>query len=66
MATGNVQDFALEVLANLNGLRQQRVLCDVTVIVGDTHNWAHKNVLAIQSPYFRSLFSGMIRDVVTE
>ena len=37
----------------LNMIRKHRELCDVIIIVGGKKIYAHKNILAACSPYFR-------------
>ncbi|XP_076817499.1 kelch-like protein 9 isoform X2 [Clavelina lepadiformis] len=45
------------VLNGLNDLRQDKILCDVTLIAEEHPFYAHKNVLASCSPYLRNLFN---------
>uniref|UniRef100_A0A7M5WW90 BTB domain-containing protein n=2 Tax=Clytia hemisphaerica TaxID=252671 RepID=A0A7M5WW90_9CNID len=42
----------------LNVMREQRVLCDVTVRVGSREILAHRSALAAASPYFYAMFTG--------
>lgn len=45
------------VLSNLNDLRTQNDLCDVTLHVGSSQLSAHKVVLSASSPYFKAMFT---------
>ena len=42
----------------LNRLRKDDILCDVTITVGGRKIHAHKNVLAVSCPYFEKMFTG--------
>ncbi|XP_057297564.1 kelch-like protein 2 [Hydractinia symbiolongicarpus] len=42
----------------LNTMRQQQLLCDVTVCVGNKNIQAHRATLASASPYFYAMFTG--------
>ena len=42
----------------LNRLRKDDILCDVTITVGGRKIHAHKNVLAASCPYFETMFTG--------
>ncbi|GMS90022.1 hypothetical protein PENTCL1PPCAC_12197, partial [Pristionchus entomophagus] len=37
--------------------RQDRTMCDVTIIVGETTIYAHRGLLSARIPYFRGLFN---------
>ena len=41
----------------LNDLRQDNILCDVTLVAEEQQFYSHKNVLASCSPYLRNLFN---------
>ncbi|XP_078481129.1 kelch-like protein 9 isoform X2 [Ciona intestinalis] len=45
------------VVSGLNDLREDKILCDVTLIAQEQPFLAHKNVLASCSPYLRNLFN---------
>ena len=54
---------------NINRLRHQETLCDVTIVIGDTKIPAHKVILAGGSAYFEAMFTtGMVesREEVVE
>ena len=53
---------AIHVLNGLDGLRQSRTFCDVTLCVGDNEFACHKIVLASFSPYFNAMFSGELAE----
>ena len=42
----------------LNRLRKDDILCDVTISVGGRKIHAHKNILAASCPYFEKMFTG--------
>ena len=49
------------ILARVNSLRQNRKLCDVILIAGDTEICGHRAILAACSSYFEAMFStGML------
>ena len=59
MTTYKYQDSPhTALLKKLNAMRKDRVLYDVSLIVGDQTVPAHKNILVACSDYFRSLFVG--------
>lgn len=45
-----------DMLSGLRNLRKEKSLCDVIIKVDDGEVWAHKNVLAVNSPYFHAMF----------
>ena len=51
-----------EILQNLNSLRHESSLCDVTLVVEGREFKAHRNVLAASSPYFRNMFTSDMRE----
>ena len=51
-----------EILRNLNNLRHEGSLCDVTLVVEGREFRVHRNVLAASSPYFRNMFTSDIRE----
>ena len=42
----------------MEGMRQTRMFCDVTLVAGNVDIPAHRNVLASSSPYFLALLTG--------
>lgn len=56
----------LELTAQLNDLRKQKVLCDVTLFAGGETFPAHRNVLAVSCPYFYKLFTSDMREKTSE
>ncbi|XP_045716680.1 kelch-like protein 38 [Phyllostomus hastatus] len=55
-------DFSSDLLRQLNGLRQNRILTDVTLCVEAWEVPCHRNVLASSSPYFRAMFCSNFRE----
>lgn len=51
-----MSEYGLKLLAGLNQLRQESVLCDVTIRVGNRYFEAHKVILAAASSYFKAMF----------
>lgn len=45
-----------DLLLQLNALRQEKILTDVTLCSGNTEVSCHRNVLVSSSPYFRAMF----------
>lgn len=45
-----------DLLLQLNAMRQEKLLTDVTLCSGNTEISCHRNVLASSSPYFRAMF----------
>lgn len=45
-----------DLLLQLNGLRQEKILTDVMLCSGSTEISCHRNVLVSSSPYFRAMF----------
>ncbi|XP_037375336.1 kelch-like protein 38 [Talpa occidentalis] len=55
-------DFSSDLLKQLNGLRLNGVLTDVSICVGAWEIPCHRNVLASSSPYFRAMFCSNFRE----
>lgn len=51
------EGFPVQLLSSLSDMREQGVLCDVILKVGEAQIAAHRNVLAAASPYFRVMFT---------
>lgn len=51
------EGFPVKLISSLEDMREQGLLCDVTIKVGESHIAAHRNVLAAASPYFRAMFT---------
>lgn len=51
------EEFKEELLSQLNELRKEGVLCDVTLRIEGQNFPAHRCVLSAASPYFRALFT---------
>ena len=49
--------FKGDILSNLNELRKEGILCDVTLRIEGQDFKAHRCVLSAASPYFRALFT---------
>ncbi|XP_052278134.1 kelch-like ECH-associated protein 1B [Dreissena polymorpha] len=58
----NVKKHPKEALEIMNSLRRSEKLCDVTLVAGDEKFLCHKIVLASASSYFRSMFTGGMRE----
>ncbi|XP_062935461.1 kelch-like protein 38 isoform X2 [Cynocephalus volans] len=56
------QDFSSDLLRQLNGLRQNRMLTDVSICAGTWEVPCHRNVLASSSPYFKAMFCSNFRE----
>lgn len=56
------ENHALSILSILNEFRQERLLCDVVLLVQQRELYSHRNVLAAGSPYFRGMFSTSMRE----
>nr|XP_004661412.2 kelch-like protein 38 [Jaculus jaculus]XP_044999960.1 kelch-like protein 38 [Jaculus jaculus] len=54
--------FSSDLLRQLNGLRQSRILTDVSICTGAGEVPCHRNVLASSSPYFRAMFCSHFRE----
>ena len=54
--------YCKEILQNLNSLRHEGSLCDVTLVVEGREFIAHRNVLAASSPYFQNMFTSDMRE----
>lgn len=55
-------DFSSDLLRQLNDLRQNRILTDVSICSGAWEVPCHRNVLASSSPYFRAMFCSNFRE----
>lgn len=55
-------DFSSDLLRQLNDLRQNRILTDVSICAGAREVPCHRNVLASSSPYFRAMFCSNFRE----
>lgn len=53
---------SLQLLTGLNNLRQEGLLCDVTIGVDGQEFTCHKTVLAAFSPYFKVMFTGNLAE----
>ncbi|XP_053098461.1 kelch-like protein 38 isoform X3 [Hemicordylus capensis] len=60
------QDFSSEMLRQLNGLRQNRILTDVVLSTSDIEIPCHRNVLASSSPYFKAMFCNKFKESCQE
>jgi len=56
------REFKEELLVNFNELREENVLCDVTLRIEGQDFAAHRCVLSAASPYFRSLFTSGFKE----
>ncbi|XP_006879528.1 PREDICTED: kelch-like protein 38 [Elephantulus edwardii] len=56
------QDFSSDLLKQLNGLRQSRILTDVSICCSTCEVPCHRNVLASSSPYFRAMFCSNFKE----
>ncbi|XDB57215.1 hypothetical protein AB1E18_010667 [Capra hircus] len=56
------RDFSSDLLRQLNDLRQNRILTDVSICAGAREVPCHRNVLASSSPYFRAMFCSNFRE----
>ncbi|XP_014225331.1 kelch-like ECH-associated protein 1 [Trichogramma pretiosum] len=54
--------FATEVMKVMYTMRNNRMLTDVALEVGDKVLWAHKIVLAASSSYFTAMFTGGLKE----
>ncbi|XP_052603817.1 kelch-like protein 38 isoform X1 [Peromyscus californicus insignis] len=55
-------DFSSDLLRQLNGLRQSKILTDVSICSGAWEVPCHRNVLASSSPYFKAMFCSHFRE----
>ncbi|XP_029447841.1 kelch-like protein 38 isoform X2 [Rhinatrema bivittatum] len=60
------EDFSSELLRQLNTLRQNKLLTDITICTGDHEFPCHRNVLASSSPYFRAMFCSNFKESFQE
>ncbi|CAO2602235.1 Kelch-like protein 38 [Lemmus lemmus] len=54
--------FSSDLLRQLNGLRQSKILTDVSICSGAWEVPCHRNVLASSSPYFKAMFCSHFRE----
>ncbi|KAM5281841.1 kelch-like protein 38 [Ctenodactylus gundi] len=55
-------NFSSDLLRQLNSLRQNGILTDVSICVGGWEAPCHRSVLASSSPYFRAMFCSNFRE----
>ncbi|XP_057590164.1 kelch-like protein 38 [Hippopotamus amphibius kiboko] len=55
-------DFSSDLLRQLDNLRQNRILTDVSLCAGACEVPCHRSVLASSSPYFRAMFCSNFRE----
>lgn len=55
-------NFSSDLLRQLNGLRQSKILTDVSICSGAWEVPCHRNVLASSSPYFKAMFCSHFRE----
>nr|XP_033785663.1 kelch-like protein 38 [Geotrypetes seraphini]XP_033785664.1 kelch-like protein 38 [Geotrypetes seraphini] len=56
------EEFSSGLLRQLNMLRQNEILTDITICTGDREFPCHRNVLASSSPYFRAMFCNNFKE----
>ncbi|XP_072036185.1 kelch-like protein 15 [Amphiura filiformis] len=54
--------YPTTLMSSLNNLRDESILCDITIKVGDKTFEAHKAILAATSGYFRTMFTSEFRE----
>ena len=64
-ATGKVQ-YCVDLVAKLDEFRQQKLLCDITLVTAERAFPAHRNVLAAGCPYFNKLFTSDMKEKWTD
>ena len=57
-----VANYCLQMMNALNEFRKHNILCEVVIVVNGKRFYAHRNVLAASSPYFRAMFTGNMRE----
>ncbi|XP_022786542.1 kelch-like protein 12 [Stylophora pistillata] len=64
-ATDKLQ-YCVDLVAKLDDFRQQKVLCDITLVTAERTFLAHRNVLAAGCPYFYKLFTSDMKEKGTD
>lgn len=57
-----VANYCVQMMNSLNEFRKHNILCEVVIVVNGKQFFAHRNVLAASSPYFREMFSSNMRE----
>lgn len=57
-----VANYCVQMMNALNEFRKHNILCEVVIVVNGKQFYAHRNVLAASSPYFRAMFSSNMRE----
>ena len=57
-----VANYCVQMMNALNEFRKHNILCEVVIVVNGKQFYAHRNVLAASSPYFRAMFSCNMRE----
>lgn len=60
--TSELHMHCLSVLKQLNDFRNSNILCDATLCVDGRTFYAHRNILASCSPYFKAMFSSKMKE----
>ena len=55
-------NYCLQMMNSLNEFRKHNILCEVVIVVNGKQFYAHRNVLAASSPYFRAMFSSNMKE----
>ena len=56
--------YCIDLMQILNDFRKHNVLCEVVIVVHGRSFYAHRNVLAAASPYFRAMFTSNMREQI--
>ena len=62
MADSHFKKNPMHTLDSVKEMRMNRELCDVELIVGEKHFYAHKLILAAHSNYFKAMFTGSLQE----